>query len=99
MDAEEYRMLDGYGKDRKNHATKCDKFPLALIEEYDLETPMDYMMLLPDDLPDRFTAKIFAKQTRIPVSLAQTTLLLLYELEVVQRIGKDGRSYLYTYTD
>jgi len=95
MDMEEYRMLDGYGKDKKKRATKCDKFPLRLVAEYDIESPQDYMMLLPAELPDVFTAKEFAKLTKIPVSLAQTTLLLLSELKIVLRTGKQGNAYLY----
>lgn len=95
MDMEEYRMLDGYGKDKKKRATKCDKFPLSLVAEYDIETPMDYMMLLPAELPDTFTAKDFAKLGKVPLSLAQTALLLLSELGVVTRTGKNGKSYLY----
>ena len=65
------------------------------MAEYDIETPADYMMLLPEELPDTFTAKEFAKLARIPLSLAQTALLLLSELSVVVRIGKKGNSYLY----
>ncbi len=95
MDIEEYRMLDGYGKDKKKRASKCDKFPLKLVAEYDVETPADYMMLLPPELPDTFTAKDFAKCTKIPVALAQTTLLLLTELQIVLRTGKQGNAYIY----
>ena len=95
MDMEEYRMLDGYGKDKKKRATKCDKFPLRLVAEYDIESPQDYMMLLPAELPDVFTAKEFAKLTKIPVGLAQTALLLLSELRIVLRTGKQGNAYLY----
>ena len=99
MDMEEYRMLDGYGKDKKKGASKCDKFPLNLVAEYDIETPADYMMLLPAELPDSFTAKEFAKLTKIPVALAQTTLLLLTELQIVVRTGKQGNAYIYELKD
>ena len=99
MDMEEYRMLDGYGKDKKKRATKCDKFPLSLVAEYDIEVPADYMMLLPSELPEIFNAKEFAKLCRIPLGLSQTTLLLLSELQVVSRIGKKGNSYLYSVFD
>lgn len=95
MDMEEYRMLDGYGKDKKRRATKCDKFPLSLVAEYDIESPRDYMLLLPAELPDAFTAKEFARLAKIPVSLAQTALLLLTELRIVLRTGKQGNSYIY----
>ena len=99
MDMEEYRMLDGYGKDKKKRATKCDKFPLSLVAEYDIETPMDYMMLLPAELPDRFTAKEFACLAKIPLGLSQTTLLLLHELGLVLRTDKKGNAYIYELAD
>lgn len=99
MDMEEYRMLDGYGKDKKKRATKCDKFPLSLVAEYDIETPRDYMMLLPAELPEVFTTKDFAKAAKIPVGLAQTTLLLLSELNIALRTGKQGNAYLYELND
>ena len=95
MDTEEYRMLDGYGRDKKKRATKCDKFPLKLVAEYDIETPKDYMMLLPAELPDTFTAKEFARLANIPPGLSQTTLLLLSELAIVTRTGKQGNAYIY----
>lgn len=98
LETEEYRLLDGYGKHKKAKATKCDKLPLSLVAEYDIEVPFDYMMLLPPDLPDTFTTKDFAKLTKIPLSLAQTTLLLLSELKLLQRIGKEGNSYLYEFS-
>ena len=92
-------MLDGYGKDKKKRATKCDKFPLSLVAEYDIETPMDYMMLLPAELPDRFTAKEFARLAKIPLGLSQTTLLLLHELGLVLRTDKKGNAYIYELAD
>ena len=99
MDMEEYRLLDSYGKDKKKRATKCDKFPLKLVAEYDVETPQDYMMLLPAELPDAFTTKDFAREAKIPLGLAQTTLLLLSELQVVLRTDKRGNAYIYELKD
>ena len=98
LETEEYRMLDGYGRFKKAKATKCDKLPLSLVAEYDIEVPFDYMMLLPPDLPDVFTAKDLAALSKIPVSLAQTALLLLSELKLVARTGKSGNTYLYEFS-
>ena len=55
----------------------------------------DYMQFVPYDLPEQFTAKDFAKHAKIPVRLAQTVLLILTDLEIVVRVGKQGKSYLY----
>ena len=53
------------------------------------------MQFIPYDIPEHFTAKDFAKYAKIPVKLAQTVLLILTDLALVERIGKEGRSYLY----
>ncbi len=95
LETEEYRILDGYGKDKKKRATKCDRLPLSLIAEYNIDIPADYMMLLPPDLPDVFTATEFAKSARISPDVARTALLLLSELSVVSRTGKQQNAYLY----
>ena len=98
LETEEYRLLDGYGRHKKAKATKCDKLPLSLVAEYDIEIPYDYMMLLPPDLPDSFTAKDLASLAKVPLSLAQTTLLLLSEQGLVKRTGKNGNAYLYEFS-
>ena len=97
MDMEEYRMLDGYGKDKKKGATKCDKFPLSLVAEYDIEMPKDYMMLLPAELPERFTSVEFAKHAKISPALARTALLLLTELGILLRTDKKGKAFVYEF--
>ena len=53
------------------------------------------MQFVPYDLPEPFTAKDFAKAAKIQVRLAQTILLLLTDLQIVIRVGKQGNSYLY----
>ena len=53
------------------------------------------MQLVPYDLPEQFTAKDFAKHAKIQLRLAQTVLLILTDLEIVVRVGKQGKSYLY----
>lgn len=95
LDMEECRLLDGHGAERKKHSTKYDRIPTRLEQELWLRQPSDYRQLLPEGLPEEFTAREFAKAARIPLKTAQTGLLLLTELGIVNRIGKAERSYLY----
>ena len=44
-------------------------------------------------------AQEFARLAKIPVGLAQTTLLLLSELKIVLRTGKQGNAYIYELND
>jgi hypothetical protein len=95
LDVEEYRILDGYGKNKKAKATKFDRIPIRLHKEIELERPEDYVQFLPYELEDDYTVKEFAKATKIPVSLASITLHLLTDLGAVERVGKKGNAYLY----
>lgn len=95
IDMEEYRLLNGWSKDKKRGSERYDRMPLALSEEICLDSYKDYMQLIPYDLPEQFTVKEFAKHTKIPARLAGTVLLILFDLKLVNRIGKRGNSYLY----
>lgn len=95
IDMEEYRLLNGWSRDRKKGSERYDRIPLTLREEVCIDGIRDYMQLIPLELPEPFTAKDFAAQAGIPADLARTVLLILYDLELVNRVGKRGNSYLY----
>lgn len=95
LEAEEYRLLNGNGPQKRNKAEKVDKIPTALLDELILESPQDFLRWIPESCPEIFTSKEFAKHARISVSLAQVTLNVLTELQVVIRCGKEKRSILY----
>ena len=89
MNVEEYRKL------QNQHLIRYEMMPLELIQEIDLITTFDYISLLPNTLPLEFTSFDLAKEAKISLSLAQVTLNVLNELEVVKRIKKQNRKYIY----
>ena len=95
MSTEEYRLLDGYGPQRKVRATKTDKVPVQLLDLITIRTPEDYKQLIPEGLPEEFTSEDFAKKAAIGRSLAGTALNILHEVKIVERTGKRGNAYLY----
>lgn len=95
VDIEEYRRLNGWSKDRKRGSHRSDRIPVELQEILYIQCLEDYKQLLPDNLPETFDSKDFAKIAKISIRLAQTSLNILFEVGVVQRIGKRGRAYLY----
>ena len=95
IDMEEYRLLNGWSKDKKKGSSRYDRIPTRLVEEVEINCIQDYMQFVPYDLPEQFTTKDFAKAAHIPVRLSQTVLNILYYVEVVERVGKNGNSYLY----
>lgn len=95
LDIEEYRLLNGWSRDKKKGSTRYDRIPTALIEELDITCIKDYVQFVPYQLPEQFTVKEFARTARIPDRLAQLVLYLLNYLEIVKRIGKKGNAFLY----
>jgi len=99
IDMEEYRLLNGWSKDKKKGSTRYDRIPTQLVEEIEINCLADYMQFVPYELEEDFTTKDFAKAAHIPTQLAQTVLNILYYVGTVERTGKEGRSYLYSVRD
>jgi len=95
IDMEEYRLLNGWSRDKKKGSERYDRIPTRFAEEVCIERREDYMQFIPFDLAEPFTTKDFAKSAKIPAKLAGTVLLILNDLKVVERVGKQGNSYLY----
>ena len=95
IDMEEYRLLNGWSRDKKKGSERYDRIPTAFVEEICMNDIRDYMQLIPYELPERFTVKEFAKYAKIPARLAGTVLLIFTDLKLVNRVGKSGNSYIY----
>lgn len=65
IEAEDYRLLNGWSRDRKRGSTRYTRIPLALLGEETLAVRADYAALLPSDLPDPFTAHDFASAANL----------------------------------
>lgn len=96
LNLEEYRFLDGWSKDKKKGSSRCDRIPTELVEEITISSKEDYQSLIPDILCNDFTSKDFKKASGLPLHHAQTALNILYHVGVIDRIGKKGRSYIYS---
>ena len=95
LEMEEIRCLNGWSHDRKRGSTRIDRVPVSLLGEITVGAKAGYRALLPAGLPKKFTSKEFAKGAALSLSSAQRGLLLLHQLGVVDRLGKQGRAYLY----
>lgn len=99
MDMEEYKLLNGWSKDKKKGSSRYDRIPTELIDEVEINRIEDYMQFVPYELENEFTVKDFAKAAHIPAALAGKVINILYYMGTVNRTGKSGRSYLYTVND
>jgi hypothetical protein len=96
LDMEEYRLLNGWSKDKKKGSVRYDRIPIKIHSEMYIERIEDYVQLVPIDLPDEFTTKDYAKATKLTANRAGTALNILHYVGAVKRIGKKGNAYIYT---
>lgn len=94
IDMDEYRLLNGWSKDRKKGSNRYDRMPLALFDEVQFDRPEDFIQVIPYEL-EEFTVKEFAKAAKIHCDLARVTLHILHSMKLVNRVGKRGREYFY----
>ena len=95
VNAEEYRVLNGYGKDRKKGASRYDRIPVSLVDELYIGSKEEYTMLLPDSLPGIFSVKDYAKHAHIKIRYAQLAINIFKYIGIIEQCGKSGRSFLY----
>ncbi len=95
LEVEEFKLLDGYGPDRKIRASRSDGFPQDLVAEVDLRCPADYAYFLPATLPEVFTSADYASACKIPRARAQACVRVLTSLGVITRVPSGGRGYSY----
>ena len=95
INVEEYRLLNGWNHTKKRGSTRHDGIPTELIGEVYLHSPQDFSQFLPSTLPTTFTTKDFQKAAKISQSYATTGLHILHYMGIIERIGKQGRAYLY----
>lgn len=96
LDMEEYKLLNGWSRDKKKGSSRYDRIPTELAGEVEINCLQDYMQFVPFELSEEFTSKEFAKAAHINITLAQTVLNILYHVGIITRVGKKGNQYLYT---
>ena len=99
LEVEEYRLLDGYGKEKKARASRYEKIPTALCGTVVLEKREDYLQFLPETLPDTMTAKQYAAATGIRGRDTYYALRALVGAGLLTEGDKIGRAQSWTRTD
>lgn len=95
MEIEEYKLLNGYGKNRKIRASRYDRIPLDIIQEITIERPEDLMQFVPLELEEPFTVRQYAKAAHIDERLTRLVIKLYRYYGMMEHVGKNGREYLY----
>ena len=95
LDIEEYRLLNGWSRDKKRGSCRYDRIPISMVEEIRFDRVEDYMQLIPYGLEEPFTSLEFAKAVSIKKEEAGRVLHILSYLHVIEQCGKKGRAYTY----
>ena len=89
VDLTEYRLLDGYGSDRKSRCSKADRIPSAVGEAVVLHSAEDYRVFLPSSLKEPFSASAFGRAAGLR---SRQTYSAVHVLETVRVLTDDGRT-------
>ena len=95
LDMDEYRLLNGWSKNKKRGSSRYDRMPVALFDEVLIERTEDFMRFVPYELDDTFTVREFAQAAGIHRDLASVAVPILMHMQLLVRVGKRGREYLY----
>ncbi len=98
MKTSQYKVKDGYGKDKKKRATKIDTVPEELIEIKELRDSDDIRALLPFKAGDKLTAKDIGKTLGLSRIRLWKAIKFLTITEILVQSGKKGNSIIYEIT-
>lgn len=98
LNVTEYRVLDGWSRDRKKGCSKVDRIPQSVEQIIRLTCPEDYELFLPDRLPDPFTAAQYQKASGLSARAAYSAVHVLEEIGLIRESdrsvsGKRARCY------
>lgn len=90
---EEYRFLDGWSRDKKRGSNRYERLPTEIFDEIALSVPEDYAVLLPDGLPECFTAAEYARAAKQRMGRrVYMALAALTNVGVLENAPKRGRA-------
>jgi hypothetical protein len=95
IDIKEYRYLNGWGKDKKRGASRCDRVPVEIAEEVYFNEINDYYKFVPNGLKSQFTSKDFMGASNTTLRNSQTALNVLNHIGIVRRVAKQGNLHVY----
>ena len=95
VDAIEKRVDDGKGSWRRKGVSISDREIGAWHHSIILKNPKDYHIFAPFGKGEEFTVRGLAEKAGIDEALARKTLYVLAKIGVVERVGKQGRAFLY----
>ena len=94
LELDEYRLLDGWSRDKKRGSNRFELIPVELIDMECLAA-RDVRSLFPEGISGEFTSKDFSRLTGFKGRKLYNTITLFCKVGVIERGEKRGRSYIY----
>ncbi len=98
IEAEEYRMLDGWSRDKKKGSSRYERMPISLIDDITVNSCEIGKRFLPEELSEEFTASDFGRITKLKGKKLYGALKVLCAVDAIEKGEKKGRSYVYRRT-
>ncbi|MBR3639406.1 MAG: hypothetical protein IKN50_02240, partial [Clostridia bacterium] len=91
LKADEFRLRNGRGKEKKIGAEKLDRIPTELISVVEYRPCEDMALFLPSGLPDKFTRDDVSKATGFSGRRLSGTVKALENTGVIVEVGPGKR--------
>ncbi|MBQ8207511.1 MAG: hypothetical protein IJZ89_02115 [Clostridia bacterium] len=96
LEEKEYRLLNGWSKDKKRGSKRYERIPIGLIDEVIYCGAEDYRAFLPEELGESFTASEFMKAAKLRSYGGYASLKILCHLGFIEKSEeRKGRSFVY----
>lgn len=95
IEADEYRLQDGWDRSGKRGSHRYELMPMALTDVLRFTSKEDYAATFPTEAPAHFTAKDFGRITHLRGYALYDLLAVFESLGVIEKDGKRGRAALY----
>ena len=95
LDIEEYRLLDGWSRDRKRGSHRYERIPQELHRIVVLDSTDSYARFIPENCPDPCTVREFASAAGIQRDRARTVLHVMEAVGAMENCGKRKRELLF----
>ena len=96
LEIDEYRLLDGWSKDKKKGSNRYERVPVDILGMVRLSCDEDYRAYIPESAGGNFTVKEFAKAAKIREERARAVIKVMEARGILANTGKSGRSYRYS---
>ncbi len=96
INVDDFKYKGGKVINKSKKSVRVDRVPKDLVKVIDFNSPEDYLIFIPDGLPDKFTASAFQKTVSKKFKYGYSVIQILLEVGILKAVEKVGRKTLYS---